>query len=115
MKKIPFGTIFQVIQLIAIGYLVFKILQPSSATKKLEQIEANQLKLKVAVEQIISSNALMYHRWDSVNAVRAKKIDSLSNNIDFNIKQVRTANKKMDNLKNIFLENRVELPNPDEQ
>ncbi len=113
MNKINFGLIFQIIQIIAIGYLVFKILQPSSESKKLDKIEQHQLDLKKLVNSVTASNAKMLVKYDSIDRIRAKKIDSLNDNILYGIIQMRAANRKIDDWKTIFTQNKVILPDPD--
>ncbi len=105
MNKINFGLIFQIIQIIAIGYLVFKILQPSSESKKLDKIEQHQLDLKKLVNSVTASNAKMLVKYDSIDRIRAKKIDSLNDNILYGIIQMRAANRKIDDWKTIFTQN----------
>jgi len=113
MKKIPFGTIFQVIQIIALGYLLFKILQPSSATEVLNRIEQNQIELKKQQEEIISANAAGFAKYDSANKVRVQKIDSAFTRIGTDLSQVRKMNKSINDLAKAFRDNQVDLPDPD--
>lgn len=114
MKNIPFSTIFQVIQVIAIGYLVFKILQPSSATEALNRIEQNQIEIKKQQADIIAVNATGFAKYDSVNKVRVQKIDSAFARINTELGQVRKINKNINDLTKAFRDNKVDLPNPNQ-
>lgn len=113
MNKISFGTILQIIQIIALGYLLFKVLQPTSSTDVLNSIEMNRVEIKKQQELIMETNKAAMLKYDSMNQRSMKRIDSTFNKIKVDLDQVKKINQNIKDLTKIFDENRVDLPNPD--
>lgn len=113
MKKINFGLIFQIIQIIAIGYLAFKAFQPTGISNRLDKIEQSQKEIKANQATIMENSNRNFAAYDSTNKVHIKQIESLTISIDNSIKQVRKTNTIVNGWASIFKENKVELPDPD--
>lgn len=94
-------------------YGFFKFGNIFDQSEQIKRIEESQKQLNNHVDQILKFNVDAVTYRDSVNAIHIRKIDSINTVANATIIQIRAANKKIGDIKKIFDENRVDLPDPD--
>lgn len=101
------------IQIFAIAFLIWKILQPSSASEKLDKIEQHQLQIEASQKALNAAQTDLKESYDSLSKIQTHFIDSLTESIDKGLndvsKQASSIYKRIDELRR----SRPDLPDPD--
>lgn len=114
VEKLPsFDSVFKILTLVAIGYLIFNLLSIFNVTsKKIDDIKENQKKLEESAQTLIVNHNKAAKTADSLDNVHIQQIKTLNDKIFGLETQLKSVQNDIRNYKQVFDKNKVDLPNP---
>lgn len=114
LSKLPsLESIIKVVELVAIGYLIFSVLSIFNvSSKNIDEIKKSQQMIMDSEKHIIENHNRARVTADSLDKARIQQIQALTDKIGSLQTQLTTVQTDLRNYKSVFDKNKIDLPNP---
>lgn len=108
-----FHTILHALTIIVVVWVAYNLLDLLDGKKKIEKLQTENAEIKKQAAAIELQNSRSKIAFDSTEAIRNKRIDSLSSKLIYSISKMQVIDTKINRLGEVFKNNKVDLPDPD--
>lgn len=113
IKNISFDSIYKVIVIIAIGWLIFSTLSFFNvSSKRLDRIEQSQKEVMIKAQEVLLNNQKVLQKADSLDKLKTEAINGILKEVSSVRTETRKLNESINSYKKTFDKNKIDLPNP---